>query len=185
MTDKDPAIKSNERNRYMVKKMKRVIIIGCPGSGKSTFARALQQKTALPLYHLDMLYWNKDKTTVAKSVFAERLAAILQEDAWIIDGNYASTIEQRLQACDTVILLDYPTDVCLDGIKARQGKPRSDMPWVETQEDAEFISFVQGFNKQQRPQIMALLAACSDKNIFVLTSRSQGDAFLNEEAWRC
>ena len=53
--------------------MKKVIVIGCPGSGKSTFAKALHNKTELPLYHLDMMYWNPDKTTVSREVFVERL----------------------------------------------------------------------------------------------------------------
>lgn len=49
-------------------------------------------------------------------------------DEWIIDGNYGSTIELRLQACDTVVFLDYSTNICLDGIKKRRGKPRTDIP---------------------------------------------------------
>ena len=120
--------------------MKKVIVIGCPGSGKSTVSRALHNKTGIPLYHLDMMYWNADKTTVEKSVFLERLYAVLEKDEWIIDGNYGSTMELRMAACDTVIFLDYPLDVCLGGIKERRGKPRSDMPWIETEEDSEFIS---------------------------------------------
>ena len=59
--------------------MKKIIVIGCPGSGKSTFARALHDKTGIPLYHLDMMYWNADKTTVEKSVFLERLSAVLEK----------------------------------------------------------------------------------------------------------
>ena len=59
--------------------MKKVIVIGCPGSGKSTVSRALHNKTGIPLYHLDMMYWNADKTTVEKSVFLERLSAVLQK----------------------------------------------------------------------------------------------------------
>ena len=113
--------------------MKKVIVIGCPGSGKSTVSKALHNKTGIPLYHLDMMYWNADKTTVEKSVFLERLSAVLEKDAWIIDGNYGSTMELRMAACDTVIFLDYPLDVCLNGIKERFGKPRSDMPWIETE----------------------------------------------------
>ena len=158
--------------------MKKIIVIGCPGSGKSTFARALHNKTGIPLYHLDMMYWNADKTTVEKSVFLERLSAVLEKDAWIIDGNYGSTMELRMAACDTVIFLDYPLEVCLDGIRERRGKPRSDMPWIETEEDAEFLDFIKGFQEQQRPQMMELLAKYEHKECIVFINRNQADAFL-------
>ena len=161
--------------------MKRVKVIGCPGSGKSTFARALHDKTGIPLYHLDMMYWNADKTTVEKSVFLERLSAVLEKNEWIIDGNYSSTMELRMAACDTVIFLDFPLDVCLDGIKERRGKPRGDMPWIETEEDAEFIEFIKSYNEQQKPKVLELLEKYSDKNIVVFKSREQADAFLNGE----
>ena len=161
--------------------MKRVIVIGCPGSGKSTFARALHDKTGIPLYHLDMMYWNADKTTVEKSVFLERLSAVLKKDEWIIDGNYGATMKLRMAACDTVIFLDYPLDVCLDGIKERRGKPRNDMPWIETEEDAEFIEFIKSYNEQQKPKVFELLEKYSDKNIIVFESRAEADAFLNGE----
>ncbi|MBQ8268452.1 MAG: adenylate kinase [Clostridia bacterium] len=158
--------------------MKKVIVIGCPGSGKSTVSRALHNKTGIPLYHLDMMYWNADKTTVEKSVFLERLSAVLEKDEWIIDGNYGSTMELRMAACDTVIFLDYPLDVCLDGIKERRGKPRSDMPWIETEEDAEFIEFIKNYNEQQKPKVLELLKKYDDKNIIIFKSREQADEFL-------
>ena len=161
--------------------MKKVIVIGCPGSGKSTVSRALHNKTGIPLYHLDMMYWNADKTTVEKSVFLERLSAVLEKDEWIIDGNYGSTMELRMAVCDTVIFLDYPLDVCLDGIKERRGKPRNDLPWIETEEDAEFIEFVKNYNEQQKPKVLELLEKYSDKNIIIFKSREQADAFLNGE----
>ena len=161
--------------------MQRIIVIGCPGSGKSVLSRALHNKTGIPLYHLDMMYWNADKTTVEKSVFLERLSAVLEKDAWIIDGNYGSTMELRMAACDTVIFLDHPLDVCLDGIKERRGKPRSDMPWIETEEDAEFIEFIKNYKEQQKPKVLELLEKYSDKNIIIFKSREQADAFLNGE----
>ena len=161
--------------------MKKVIVIGCPGSGKSTVSRTLHNKTGIPLYHLDMMYWNADKTTVEKSVFLERLSDVLEKDEWIIDGNYSSTMELRMAACDTVIFLDYPLDVCLDGIRERRGKPRSDMPWIETEEDLEFIEFIKNYNEQQKPKVLELLKKYSDKNIIILESREQADAFLNGE----
>ena len=159
----------------------KVIVIGCPGSGKSTVSRTLHNKTGIPLYHLDMMYWNADKTTVEKSVFLERLSDVLEKDEWIIDGNYSSTMELRMVACDTVIFLDYPLDVCLDGIRERRGKTRSDMPWIETEEDSEFIEFIKNYNEQQKPKVLELLKKYSDKNIIILESREQADAFLNGE----
>ena len=160
------------------KNMKRILVIGCPGSGKSTFARALQEKTGLPLHHLDLLYWNADKTTVEREVFLSRLHSVLEADAWIIDGNYASTMEERLAACDTVFFLDYDTEICLCGIRERCGKSRSDMPWVETEEDADFTAFVRDFAEYQRPRIYALLDRFKEKRSVVFRSRSEADAFF-------
>ena len=160
--------------------MKKIMIIGCPGSGKSTFSRALHKITNIPLLHLDMMYWNSDRTTVEKAVFRKRLSDAIQQNEWIIDGNYGSTIELRLQACDTVIFLDYPLEICLDGIRERRGKARSDMPWIENEdeEDAEFIEFIKSYNTQSRPQIMELLKLYPDKNVFIFTTRTEADDFL-------
>lgn len=162
--------------------MKKIIVIGCPGSGKSTFSRALQEITGIPLIHLDMLYWNSDRTTVEKTVFLERLTNVLNDPAWILDGNYASTMELRLQFCDTVVFLDYPTELCLNGIRERRGKPRADLPWVEpvTEEDAGFVAFIKEYQTRNRPLVMELLNKHSCKNIFILKDRNEADAFLSE-----
>lgn len=158
--------------------MQKVMVIGCPGSGKSTFSRALSQITGLPLTHLDMLYWNADKTTVERSVFLERLSEVLQKDAWLIDGNYSSTMELRMQECDTVFFLDYPADICLQGVKDRRGEPRPDMPWVETEEDTEFLEYIQNFYKENRPQVLELLQKYSHKTIYVFQNRREAHMFL-------
>ena len=158
--------------------MNKVIVIGCPGGGKSTFARMLHEKTGLPLYYLDLMYWNADRTTVDRAVFHERLHATMEKESWIIDGNYASTMEMRLAACDTVFFLDYSPEVCLAGIDARRGKSRPDMPWVETEGDEEFIAFIKNYSTDSRPQVMELLGRYSDKNIVIFKTRAEADAFL-------
>ena len=159
--------------------MKKVIIIGCPGSGKTTFAEKLRDKTGLPLYYLDAIWHKPDRTHISREDFDARLTEIFAEDEWIIDGNYASTMEMRIAACDTVILLDYPPDLCLDGIRERRGKPRSDMPWIETEEDFEFIEFVKSYNKKQIPTVLALLEKYNTKDIIILKNREQAADFLN------
>ena len=161
--------------------MRRVIVIGSPGSGKSRFSRALHQATGLPLVHLDLLYWNADQTVVSRSVFLERLQEAVAQDAWIIDGNYASTMEMRLKNADTVFWLDYPTEVCLAGLRERRGKPRPDMPWVEPADgegDAEFWEYVRHFRETNRPAILALLACYPEKNVIIFQDRQEADAFL-------
>ncbi len=158
--------------------MKKIIVIGCPGSGKSTFARELHSKTGIPLYYHDMLYWNSDKTTVSRETLIERMQPILEQEAWIIDGNYLSTMPLRIKKCDTVFFLDYPTELCLDGVKFRIGKPRPDMPWIETEEDREFIEYIKSFSAESRPKILELLEKHSDKTIYIFKTREQSNDFL-------
>ena len=159
--------------------MKRALVIGCPGSGKSTFSRALREKTGLPLIHLDRLYWNEDGTTVEKVVFRQRLNNALESEAWIIDGDYASTMELRLERCDTVFFLDYPTELCLAGVRDRVGVPRPDLPWTETAEDAELIRVVQAYRRAKRPVVLELLKRYSDREIHIFSSRREATAFLD------
>ncbi len=64
----------------------RAIVIGCPGSGKSTFSRKLRDSTGLPLYYLDLLWHKPDRTTVSREKFDKRLYEILMQEQWIIDG---------------------------------------------------------------------------------------------------
>lgn len=161
--------------------MKKILIIGCPGSGKSTFARALHEKTGLPLFYLDMMYWNADRTKVARLLFLERLQHALRQEKWIIDGNYKSTMEMRMQACDTIFFLDYSTEVCLAGIASRQGKPRADMPWIEKEGeiDEDFMDMIRNYRTDARPNVLRLLEKYKDKNIVIFRTREEAAAYLN------
>ncbi len=158
--------------------MKKVIIIGCPGAGKSTFARKLSEATGLPLVHLDMLYWNEDKTHIDTSALIEKVSRVMVGNAWIIDGNYLSTLEMRLQCCDTVFFLDIPTQECLRGIEERRGKVRADMPWIESETDEELVAFVKSFSAECRPKMMAMMDKYDDKNIVVFKTREQIEEYL-------
>lgn len=137
---------------------KKILVIGCPGSGKSTFARKLRDVTGLPLYYLDMVFHRPDRSTASRAEFDAALAEILAKDEWIIDGNYLRTLPRRLRACGLVFFFDLPVDDCLHGAASRIGKPREDLPWVETEFDAEFLQYIKDFPKDQLPEIKRLLA---------------------------
>lgn len=159
--------------------MKKILVIGCPGAGKSTFARKLRENLQLPLYYLDMIWHKPDKTTCSAEEFDRQLQKILQENRWIIDGNYLRTLEMRLQAADTVFFLDYPLEVCLAGAKERIGKKREDLPWVETELDMEFRQWILDFSRDQLPVIYRLLKQYeSGRKIFIFRSREDAERYL-------
>ncbi len=162
--------------------MKKAIVIGSPGAGKSVFARALSECTEIPLYHLDLIWHKPDKSTVSREEFDQKLLRIMQGDAWIIDGNYMRTIEMRLQQCDTVFLLDLPVELCLQGASVRMGQKRSDMPWIETEFDADFETFIKNFPNVQLPKIYQLLEEYSDTvNVIIFRSREDVKQYLEEQ----
>lgn len=158
----------------------KAIVIGCPGAGKSTFARILSDKTNLPLYYLDMLWHKPDRTTVDRKVFDEKLKEIVSKDQWIIDGNYGRTLEMRIQACETVFLLDFPIDECLAGAESRIGKQRVDMPWIETEFDEEFRQWIIDFPRKELPIVYELLDKYkSKKSIYIFYSRADIDDYVS------
>ncbi|MDO4469046.1 MAG: adenylate kinase [Bacillota bacterium] len=157
----------------------KAIIIGCPGAGKSTFARMLSDKTHLPLYYLDMLWHKPDRTTIDRIIFDEKLKEIILNDKWIIDGNYGRTLEMRIQACEAIFLLDFPVEECLSGAKSRIGKQRVDMPWIETEFDEEFRQWIIDFPKNELPVVYELLDKYKGKkSIYVFHSRANIEDYL-------
>ncbi len=159
--------------------MKKVIVIGCPGSGKSTFARKLKDKTGLPLYYIDMIWHKPDRTMITREELADKLNEIYQTGEWILDGNYKRTMPDRLKACDTVFLFDLPTDICLQGAISRVGTKREDMPWVEETLDPEFKEYIENFAAEQIPKIYGLLEEYGrNKEIIVFKSREEADEYL-------
>lgn len=159
--------------------MKKIIVIGSPGAGKSVFSQKLKDVTKLPLYHLDILYHKADGTHISKEELEDKLKEIFKEDKWIIDGNYQRTLEMRFKECDTVFLLDFPTEVCLEGAKSRVGKKRNDMPWVEEKLDENFKQCILDFANEKLPEIYELLDKYKDNfNTIVFKSRKEADAYI-------
>lgn len=159
--------------------MKRVIVIGCPGAGKTTFAEKLRDKTGLPLFYLDAIWHKPDRTHIPREEFDARLSEILAKEAWIIDGNYSRTLARRLTVCDTVILFDLPKEVCLAGAVSRLGKKRPDLPWVDMMLDPCLKAEIEKFEKENLSEIYDLLDQYrEEKKVIIFKTRAEADAFL-------
>ena len=163
--------------------MKKAIVIGCPGSGKTTFSEKLQQCTGLPLFYLDAIWHKPDQTHISREDFDERIVEIMSQKEWIIDGNYGRTLEIRLQYCDTVFLFDLPTEVCIQGATERLGKGRYDIPWIERELDPKFRQEIETFAEKNLPGIYELLDKYkANKQVIIFKSRSQADEYLEKFA---
>jgi|SRR5215213_8957243 len=168
--------------------MKKVLVIGSSGAGKSTFARLLGEKTGLPVIHLDRLYWKPNWVeTTDKDDWKITVRKALAGDAWIIDGNYSGTLAMRVEKCDTVIFLDMPRSLCVYRILKRLAfhRPgtRPDMTeGCEERFDWEFIKFIKwtwNYPSRSKPKIEALLKRCeNEKTIIRLKSKRDIENFL-------
>lgn len=165
--------------------MKRILIIGCCGAGKSTLALTLGRKLQLPVFHLDRLWWRSGWVETSADEFDAELAAILKQDCWVLDGNYNRTLPKRLAHADTVILLRYSRLRCLWRILKRwwvwRGRSRSEMPdGCPERLDGEFLRYVWNFNRDMLPRVEASLEAAPGCAIFVFNQPWELDAFLCE-----
>lgn len=167
--------------------MKKILVIGSSGAGKSTFARRLHDATGIRLINLDRLYWKPNWTeTTDKSEWRRTIENALQGDAWILDGNYSGTLEMRLAKCDTVIYLDVPRATCVYRILKRvvvyRKNTRPDMAdGCDEHFNWEFVKIVWNYPTRSKPKTEALLEKFeNEKNIFRLRSKKEiEDFFVN------
>ncbi len=164
--------------------MKRIVIIGSGGAGKSTLARRLGEILKLEVLHLDRLYWQSNWIKPPKDEWSERVAEMLKKDSWIMDGNFGGTMEIRLAACDTAIFLDFPRITCLYRILKRRIKYRNtnrpDMSeGCNEKIDLDMLGWVWNFPITAKPKIDEKLREFeSKKTIICLKSDREVEKFL-------
>lgn len=165
--------------------MNRVTVAGGSGSGKSVFAAKLAAICRLPLYHLDNVFWNPDKTHVDRETFDRRLNVILGYGRFIIDGEYGRTLEARIRESDTVFYFDIPLSDRLEGAASRVGKKRPDIPWIEEEFDPDFKKYIEDYGNTQRPVTLSLLEKYKEKDIIIFKSRKEADDFIRNYKFYC
>lgn len=165
--------------------MHKILVIGSPGSGKSTLSFRLSERLNIPIIHLDKLFWKDGWVERSKEEFDALLVNELEKEEWIIDGNYGRTIELRLKYADTVIFFDYNRFVCLWRVVKRVvtnlGKVRADMAkGCPERFDWEFLKYVWEFPDKQRNKILNLLSTNSRIRVIIVNSRKKFEELEKE-----
>ena len=160
--------------------MNRILIIGSPGAGKSTFAKKLAKRTGIPLYHLDLIWFHDNGDMESREIFDKKLQEILETERWIVDGYYPRTLQHRLKFADTVFFFDLPEDVCLEGAKQRLGAKRDDNPVYETELNESLKERILTFRIFNTPYIEDLLDDFEGK-IIRFHSREEIENWLRKD----
>lgn len=157
--------------------MNKVLILGCAGSGKSTFSKHLGIVQGLPVIHLDSLFWKSGWVASTEAEWNQILEALIRKDQYIMDGNYSRTLGIRMKDADTIFFFDFSRYLCIyQAIKRRiinHGKTRSDMAeGCKEKIDLEFIMWIRNFKKRSRDKILKILEEAQEqKKVIIFKSR--------------
>jgi len=166
--------------------MKRILILGCCGAGKTTLARKIENALKIEVIHLDKHYWKPNWVESEQDEWKAKVKELIQRDQWIMDGNYGSSLDISLERADTVIFLNYPTHKCLYRVLKRTydfyGKTRPDMPNnCPERLDFPFLHYVATYNIKRGKKISKKLKSLKNtKNVFIFKNDAQTASFLEK-----
>jgi len=166
--------------------MRRVLVLGPCGAGKSTFARRLGDATGLPVVYLDQEFWKPGWVMTPRAVWEQRVRELAAGDRWVMDGNYDSTLHLRTPRADTIVYLDFPRRLFMARIFRRiaadHGRTRVDMaPGCPERLNLEFFRFAWNFNRDVRPAVLDTIARLAPRSeLLVFTHPAAAETWLTK-----
>ncbi len=170
--------------------MKRILIIGSGGAGKSTFARRLHEATNIELIHLDKLHWKPNWGEPSKDEWQKAVESLLKKDAWVMDGNFGGTMDIRMAACDTVIFFDLPRALCVWQAFKRylfyRKRTRPDMgEGCDERFDVKFLKWIWDYPARTKPRVEELLKRFeNEKTIIRFRAKQDIEKFFTNHICR-
>jgi adenylate kinase family enzyme len=163
--------------------MRRIVVVGSYGAGKSTLAARLGSVLGLEVHHLDAVRWLPGWRLRPLPEWRRILDELVANDSWIVDGNFEHTLEPRLRRADTVIVLDFPTLISLwrVGLRRLRGGVRPDLaPGLDERPNLRFLQLVFAYRRRVRPVILELVERYrKGRQVLVLHGPREVAAFVD------
>jgi len=155
--------------------VQRVVVLGMGGAGKSVLARRLGAAWALPVLHLDAVFWGPGWRPTPPEVWWEVVAGLAAGERWVIEGAYPEVAEVALPRAQLAVLLDLPRRVTLPRLLRRplrrSDRNRGDLPrGLGHLVDRDNLSWAWQWPERERPAVVAALDAFPG-DVVVLASR--------------
>ncbi|MEM7442884.1 MAG: DNA topology modulation protein FlaR [Pseudomonadota bacterium] len=144
--------------------VRRIMIVGGPGSGKSVLARLLGQKTGLPVFHMDHIHWKSGWVERDRSDKDRLTYEVHRQDKWIFEGGHSRTYDERVARADMLVWLDIAVSLRIWRVIRRlfvhYGRTRPDLPEGCPERlnrgTFEFLSFIWRTRHSARAKIKAI-----------------------------
>jgi adenylate kinase family enzyme len=167
--------------------VKRILVLGSSGAGKSTVARKLGERLGVETIHLDSYYWQPNWISTPPEEWDGKLKALLERDSWVMDGNYPASLSLRLAYADTVIFLErgrlQSLLRCVSRFLRYRGQSRPELaPGCYEKIDWDFVKWIWNYPRDVRPGIMETLENQSEASVIILENDRQIAEFLAEVA---
>lgn len=163
--------------------MKKILIIGIPGSGKSTFANTLGKRLNREVIHLDKLY-RKSGWIVAhtKDEWLNLIKNLVSQEQWIMDGNYTNTLDIRLAAADTIVFLNYNKITCLYRAWLRCHKPDPLLGIDKAEGDRNRLSWdlVKKIITYPRKEVLQKIEEMNERKVFIAKNDREAANIMGE-----
>ena len=168
-----------------LKGIQRIMVVGCPGSGKSTFSQSLSKILDLPVIHLDSHFWSPGWVQTNPADWNRRVEELANQPRWVMDGNYSKSWPVRVPRAEAVIWLNMRFFRCISNVlrrwRAYSGTPRPDMAeGCPEKVDWRFLAFIADWHLKNRRRVLSRIAEIRpDLQPVVLKSFREMATFLD------
>jgi len=182
--ERRPGDPSDEATFALLRRSRRILVLGSSGAGKSHLSRNLSRILGIEAIHLDDHFWHPDGHPCDAREWRETVKELAARESWIMDGTYERSLDLRLPRADAIVLLECASELCLERVLRRErwitkalGEKRAG--GSSRQIDRNHVEYVTQYARVTRPIVLEHVERyCGDENVVVVEAPEGVDSLL-------